>query len=124
MTVIDITAQSHTAEASTSVGGLDLALVQTFAMKVAGDHAVANNAALAYLGDRLGLWRALACVESTTSVELAEQTGLAERYLREWLAAQAAAGYLRYEASSEAVRPAGRACRGAGRRRQPGRPGR
>ena len=79
------------------VAELDLATLEAFATKVVGDHAVANNAALAYLGDRLGLWRALASVPSTTSAELAGQTGLAERYLREWLAAQAAAGYLTYD---------------------------
>ena len=70
-------------------------------MKVAGDHAVANNAALAYLGDRLGLWRALASMPATTSSELADRTGLAERYLREWLAAQAAAGYLSYDPTDQ-----------------------
>jgi hypothetical protein len=57
---------------------------------------VAVNAVLAYLGDRLGLWRELASTGSVTSAQLAERSGLTERYLREWLAAQAAAGYLDY----------------------------
>ena len=83
--------------APTPVVELDQAKVQAFVMKVAGDHAVANNAALAYLGDRLGIWRALATMPATNSTELADRTGLAERYLREWLAAQAAAGYLSYD---------------------------
>ena len=87
--------------AATPVAQFDLTRVQTFAMKVAGDHAVANNAALAYLGDRLGLWRALASTPATTSSELADRTGLAERYLREWLAAQAAAGYLTYDPAGQ-----------------------
>ena len=52
---------------------------------------------LAYLGDRLGLWTALAADPGSTSQELATATGLAERYLREWLAAQAAAGYVTYD---------------------------
>jgi SAM-dependent methyltransferase len=81
-----------------SAAPLDLAAVEAFAMKVAVDHAVASNAALGYLGDRLGLWRALASVQSVTSSELADRSGLAERYVREWLSAQAAAGYVRYDA--------------------------
>jgi len=76
---------------------LDLEQVEAFAQKVATDQAITSNAVLAYLGDRLGLWRTLAETDAVTSEELAGRTGLAERYLREWLAAQAAAGYLAYE---------------------------
>ncbi len=79
---------------------LDLAAVEEFYGKVAVDQAAAYNAVLAYLGDRLGLWSALASVGAVTSAELAERTGLAERYLREWLAAQAAAGYVTYDAAT------------------------
>jgi SAM-dependent methyltransferase len=75
---------------------LDEARVEEFAGKVAADQAVATNAVLAYLGDTLGLWRGLGAVADATSQELADRTGLAERYVREWLAAQAAAGYVRY----------------------------
>ena len=81
---------------------IDLATVEAFAGRIAGDQAVAYNALLVYLGDRLGLWKALASVEAATSEELAERSGLAERYVREWLAAQSAAGYLRYDADSRA----------------------
>jgi 2-polyprenyl-3-methyl-5-hydroxy-6-metoxy-1,4-benzoquinol methylase len=52
---------------------------------------------LAQLGDRLGLFSALAAGGPATSAELAERTGLTERYLREWLLAMAAAGYVTYE---------------------------
>ena len=52
---------------------------------------------LALLGDRLGLFSALASGGPATSAELAERTGLTERYLREWLLAMAAAGYVTYE---------------------------
>jgi SAM-dependent methyltransferase len=79
---------------------LDEAAIEEFAGKVAADQAVATNAVLAYLGDTLGLWRALAAVPDATSEELADRTGLAERYVREWLAAQAAAGYVRYAPGS------------------------
>ena len=54
---------------------------------------------LAQLGDRLGLYSALASGGPATSAELAERTGLTERYLREWLLAMAAAGYVTYEDS-------------------------
>jgi SAM-dependent methyltransferase len=49
---------------------------------------------LALLGDRLGLFTALASGGPATAGELAQRTGLAERYLREWLLAMAAAGYV------------------------------
>jgi hypothetical protein len=51
---------------------------------------------LALLGDRLGLFSALASGGPATSAELAERTGLTERYLREWLLAMVAAGYVTY----------------------------
>ena len=46
------------------------------------------------IGDRLGLWQALADGGPATSAELASRTGLVERYAAEWLASMAAAGYL------------------------------
>lgn len=47
-----------------------------------------------YLGDRLGLYRALANGGSASSAQLAERTGIAERYAREWLEQQAAGGFI------------------------------
>ena len=79
----------------------DLARVEAFALKVAGDQAAGSNAVQVYLGDRLGIWSALASVPATTSTGLADRTGLSERYLREWLSAQAAAGYLTYEPDTQ-----------------------
>jgi 2-polyprenyl-3-methyl-5-hydroxy-6-metoxy-1,4-benzoquinol methylase len=58
------------------------------------------NAALVVIGDRLGLYRALARGEALTSTKLAERTGTAERYVREWLNAQAASGYVEYDAAT------------------------
>jgi SAM-dependent methyltransferase len=49
------------------------------------------------LGDRLGLYRALAEAGPLTSAELADYTGTAERYVREWLPGQAAAGFVSYD---------------------------
>lgn len=55
------------------------------------------NAALVVMGDKLGLYRALAGAGWLTPVELARRTGANERYVREWLNAQAAGGYVTYD---------------------------
>ena len=73
---------------------LDSGKLEEFACKVAGDQAAAYNAILVYLGDRLGIWRSLATLGTTTVAQLAEHAGVAPRYLQEWLAAQAANGYV------------------------------
>jgi 2-polyprenyl-3-methyl-5-hydroxy-6-metoxy-1,4-benzoquinol methylase len=59
------------------------------------------NAALVVIGDRLGLYRELAEGGPQTSAELAARTGTSERYVREWLAAQAASGWVEYDAGGE-----------------------
>ena len=56
------------------------------------------NAALVVIGDRLGLYRELAAGGPQTSAELAARTGTSERYVREWLGAQAASGWVDYDA--------------------------
>lgn len=61
----------------------------------------AANAALVLLGDRLGLFRALADNGSMTSDQLATKTGTRERYVREWLSAQAASGCVSYDAQEK-----------------------
>jgi len=58
------------------------------------------NAALVVMGDRLGLYRALATGGPMTPGEVASQTGAGERYVREWLNAQAAGGYVAYDPES------------------------
>ncbi len=58
------------------------------------------NAALVVMGDKLGLYRALAGTDGLSPDELAERTGTAERYVREWLNAQAAGGYVTYDPAS------------------------
>ena len=52
------------------------------------------------IGDKLGLYKALANTEPQTPAELAAQTGTAERYIREWLNANAAGGYVTYHADT------------------------
>jgi 2-polyprenyl-3-methyl-5-hydroxy-6-metoxy-1,4-benzoquinol methylase len=58
------------------------------------------NAALVVIGDRLGLYRELAQAGPLTSGELAERTGTTERYVREWCNAQAASGWIGYDAAT------------------------
>ena len=58
------------------------------------------NTALVVMGDRLGLYRALAGAGPLSPAELAGRTGTAERYVREWLNAQAAGGYVEYDPDS------------------------
>lgn len=55
-----------------------------------------STAPLVLIGDRLGLYRALSAHGAQTSTELARNTGTHERYVREWLNAQAASGYVSY----------------------------
>jgi 2-polyprenyl-3-methyl-5-hydroxy-6-metoxy-1,4-benzoquinol methylase len=55
---------------------------------------------LVRIGDQLGIYKALHGAAPMSSDELAALTGLAERYLREWLSAQAASGYVSYDAAS------------------------
>jgi 2-polyprenyl-3-methyl-5-hydroxy-6-metoxy-1,4-benzoquinol methylase len=58
------------------------------------------NAALVVMGDKLGLYRALAGAGELSATELARRTGTAERYVREWLNAQAAGGFVDYNPDS------------------------
>lgn len=82
-------------------GAIDESKVEEFAEKVGADQAVGEAAVLAYIGDRLGLWAAMASAGPVTPDELAETTGLHSRYLAEWLAAQAAVGYIVYDPESD-----------------------
>ena len=65
--------------------------------KVLGDVAGSLGLIMAYMGDRLNLYAALAEIGKATSQQLADNTGIHERYAREWLSANAAAGYVTYE---------------------------
>jgi SAM-dependent methyltransferase len=78
-----------------------MAKVQQFAERALGEAAATAGLALARVGDRLGLWQAMAGAGPLTPAELAERTGTAERYLREWLACQAAAGYVTYDPATQ-----------------------
>lgn len=80
---------------------LDPAKLETFVMRALGDLTAGYTGVLVSLGSKLGLYEALAGAGPLSSKELARRTGCAERYLREWLNAQAAGGYLVYHAVSQ-----------------------
>jgi 2-polyprenyl-3-methyl-5-hydroxy-6-metoxy-1,4-benzoquinol methylase len=73
--------------------------LNTFLGKAVGDLGAALSAVLISLGDELGLYRELA-QGPLTSMELASRTGTDERYIREWLANQAAGGYVDYDSAA------------------------
>lgn len=71
-----------------------------FLGKVVGDFGASLSSSLAYIGQKLGLYKALAANGPLTPAELAEKTNTIERYVREWLVNQAAGGYVEYDAAS------------------------
>jgi SAM-dependent methyltransferase len=70
--------------------------LEAFLDKAVSDLGAAMSAVLISLGDELGLYRELAKGPQTPA-ELASHTGTNERYVREWLANQAAGGYVEYD---------------------------
>src|SRR6202034_2539308 len=66
------------------------------------DMGAAMHAPLIVIGDRLGLYRAMGDGGPVTPAELARRTGTAERYVQEWLNANAAAHYVEYDAAAGA----------------------
>jgi 2-polyprenyl-3-methyl-5-hydroxy-6-metoxy-1,4-benzoquinol methylase len=79
---------------------LDMDKVGAFAQHVAGAITGAATTAMVVVGDELGLYRALAGAGPVTPAGLAAETGTHERYVREWLAQQAAAGFISYDAGT------------------------
>jgi 2-polyprenyl-3-methyl-5-hydroxy-6-metoxy-1,4-benzoquinol methylase len=86
-----------TTEAPVAVDGDKL---MAFVFRAVDEIGATLNTALVVMGDRLGFYRALAGAGPLTSVQLAERTGTAERYAREWLNAQAAGGFVDYDPDS------------------------
>jgi hypothetical protein len=80
---------------------IDESKMNAFMGRVVADMGATMHANLIVIGDRLGLYKAMAGAGGVTSSELAAKTGTAERYVREWLNANAASGYVTYDPSSE-----------------------
>ena len=78
---------------------IDMDKLNAFLGRFVGDLGAAVHAGMVVLGDQLGLYKALAA-GPLTSGELASKTKTDERYVREWLASQAAGGYVQYDAAA------------------------
>ena len=78
----------------------DESKLNAFMERAVSDMGAAMHAALIVIGDKLGLYRAMAGAGGLTSAELAEKTNTNERYVREWLNANAASGYVTYDAAA------------------------
>ena len=84
----------------TTEAAIDQAKLEAFVGKALGDTSGLMTTVLAAIGDRLGLFKALAADGPATSAELATRAGVNERYTREWLGGMASAGYLEYAPAS------------------------
>src|SRR5215471_11561856 len=78
----------------------DMDKLNAFIGQFVTDFGAAVHAGMVVIGEKLGLYKALAAGGPMTSAELAAKTKTDERYLREWLASQAAGGYVTYDAAS------------------------
>lgn len=75
---------------------VDMTKLNSFIGQFVGDLGAAVHAGMVVIGEKLGLYKALA-VQPLTSAQLAAKTDTDERYVREWLASQAAGGYVSYD---------------------------
>ena len=79
---------------------IDEGKLNEFMGRFVGDLGATLSAALVVIGDRLGLYRALADGGPLDAEGLAQRTGTDARYVREWLSNQAAGGYVTYDPAS------------------------
>ncbi|WP_158749181.1 trans-aconitate 2-methyltransferase [Acidobacterium sp. S8] len=86
---------------TTSVRALDPDKLNTLLHKAVVDMGAAMQSALIVIGDRLNLYRAMGDCAPVTAAELAQRTGTNERYVREWLNANAAGGYVEYDPATD-----------------------
>src|ERR1700679_1287782 len=86
----------------TQTRSIDLEKLNVLLGQAVGDMGAALHATLILIGDKLGLYRAMADGAPVTPAELAKRTGTAERYIREWLNANAAGKYVEYDAATDA----------------------
>ena len=84
---------------------VDIDKLMGFVFKAVDEVGATLNCALVVMGDKLGLYQALASAGPLTPDELASRTDTAERYVREWLNAQAAGGYVSYDPDSRLLQP-------------------
>ena len=92
---------THDTADTTSGPDIDLAAVEAFAGQVISDFAGAATTAMTVIGDRLGLFEALAGAGPVSAADLAQRTGLNPRLVAEWLSSQTVSGYLRHHGATE-----------------------
>ena len=80
---------------------IDEGKLEAFMGQAAVDMGAVISAPLFVIGEKLGLYRAMAGAGPLSSEEVAERAGAAERYVREWLRNQAAGGYVTYDSDSD-----------------------
>ncbi len=80
---------------------LDFGKAKEVAQKVMGDVGAVMHGMLSFIGDRVGLFKAMMDAGALTVDQLAARSGLNTRYVREWLSAMAAAGYVEYDAGAQ-----------------------
>jgi len=80
---------------------IDEAKLEAFMGQAVTDMGAIISAPLMLIGEKLGLYKAMAHAGPLTSEEVAQRSGAAERYVREWLANQAAGGYVTYDPETE-----------------------
>ena len=86
---------------ATQSGPVDQARVEELLGRFTSDFGAALSFPLVLAGEQLGLFEAMTDGEPVTPSELAELTSTDERYVREWLSAMAASGYVTYDAAGE-----------------------
>jgi 2-polyprenyl-3-methyl-5-hydroxy-6-metoxy-1,4-benzoquinol methylase len=85
----------------TPIAQVDPERLEAFAGKVAADVACALGVLLSHMGDETGLYATLRDIGPCSAAELASAAQVDERYLLEWLSAQAASGYVEYDAGKD-----------------------
>jgi SAM-dependent methyltransferase len=85
---------------ATPAPAIDEAKLNAFMGQAVQDMGAAMHAALVIVGDKLGLYKAMAGAGPLTPTQLAQKTSTDERYVREWLNANAASGYIAYDAAT------------------------
>ena len=93
--------QEPTPTPSPSAAAIDEGKLEAFLGQVVQEVGAAYNTVLTAIGDELGLYKVLAQAGPLSSTDLAARSGTHERYVREWANAQAASGFLRYDAATE-----------------------
>ncbi len=90
---------------TTTMAKIDAKKVEAFLGRVVTDLGAALSITLSYMGDKMGLYKAMAYAGPLSAAELANKTNTHETYVREWLINQAAGGYIEFDPSGKYFLP-------------------